>query len=128
MCPGDVSQQPTGTRRSVGSGCETSDRTDGGELRGKVDVRHFRFFPNFTFIHPLFCHTKAMFPHGDREPPDVALMLRVKRNRALQVRVHVDMPSASRNARLPPKLRWLPSTKMAARIPQRNSTRGKEKQ
>lgn len=27
------------------------------------------------------------------------------------------MPSASRNAWVPPKLRWLPSTKMAARIP-----------
>lgn len=31
-------------------------------------------------------------------------------------------PSASRNALVPPMLRWLPSTKMAARIPQSNSS------
>lgn len=29
--------------------------------------------------------------------------------------------SASRNARVPPKLKWLPSAKMAARTPQSDS-------
>ena len=42
--------------------------------------------------------------------------------------VCVGVPSASRNAWVPPKLRWLPSAKMAARIPQSDSTREKEKQ
>lgn len=38
------------------------------------------------------------------------------------------VPSASRNARVPPKLRWLPSAKMAARIPQSDSTRREEQE
>ena len=46
----------------------------------------------------------------------------------VRVCVCVGAPSASRNALVPPKLRWLPSAKMAARIPQSDSAREKEKQ
>lgn len=38
------------------------------------------------------------------------------------VRARAGDASASRNARVPPKLKWLPSAKMAARTPQSDST------
>lgn len=40
----------------------------------------------------------------------------------MQARVCGDVPSSNRNAWVTPKLRWLPSTKMAARTPQSDST------
>ena len=36
-------------------------------------------------------------------------------------------PSANRNALVPPMLRWLPSAKMAARIPQSDSSESRER-
>lgn len=47
---------------------------------------------------------------------------------SISVCVCVGVPSASRNAWVPPKLRWLPSAKMAARIPQSDSAQERKRQ